>query len=475
MSKAIKAGFGYVIGNYLLKGLVFLTIPIFARLLSPSDYGTYNTFVAYESIGSILLGLAIHSSYKNAKYKYDDKNRGLSLFDSYVSATMFFLLTMSLMWFAVFFLLADNLSQYLGLEAKVFYLLIPYCLGNAVIMCFNSYMGLQYKFKNYLAIAATNAILSIVLSIVLIKTVFQVHAYWGRIIGTTAPIFAIGLFIIVFFVKKTRPMKMKESLGWGIRYSLPIVPHGLSQIILSQFDRIMIFRMIGTAEAGIYSFGYNIYMIFYVTISSLDNVWGPWFYEKRNAGNYSLIRSTSTWYVLFMAFFAAVLVLVSPELVKILAPSSYYEGVYSVIPVVGAGFFVFLYNIPASVEYFHEKTKYIAVGTMSAALLNIVLNLCFIPRFGYVAAAYTTLATYIVYFGFHYLMAGKIEGKSLFDTKIIVVISTGVLVVVAGTRLLIGEPAVRWTLAAILGLLLVYFEERKFCFIKKKMGKNKKC
>lgn len=69
-SKAIKASIGYTVGNYLLKGLSFLTIPIFARLLSTEDYGTVNTFGAYESIMFVIIGFAIHASYKNARYKY---------------------------------------------------------------------------------------------------------------------------------------------------------------------------------------------------------------------------------------------------------------------------------------------------------------------------------------------------------------------------------------------------------------------
>lgn len=469
MSKTIKAGFGYVIGNYLLNGLAFLTIPVFARLLSPSDYGTYNTFIAYETIGSILLGLAIHSSYKNAKYKYGDNNHEPSFFNNYVSATMVFLLIMSVFWFGLIYLFVDKLSLYLGLEPKCIYLLVPYCLGSASVMCFNSYVGLQYRYKDYLAVAATNAILSIVLSIILIKVIFQSHAYWGRIVGTTIPLFIIGIYIIIYFVRKARPIKGKEFLMWGLKYSLPVVPHGLSQIVLSQFDRVMIYRMVGTAESGVYSFGYNIYMIVFVTINSLDNVWVPWFYEMRNAKDFFKIRSKCSLYVLFVAFFVSILILISPELVKILAPRSYYDGVYSVIPVVGSGFFVFLYYIPASVEYFHEKTKYIAVGTMSAALLNIILNLYFIPRFGYVAAAYTTLFTYMMYFVFHYLIAKKIEKKSLFDTKKIVAVSVGMLVIIAATRLLIDIPFIRWMLAFILGISLIYFEEMKFGFLKNKM------
>jgi len=346
-------------------------------------------------------------------------------------------------------------------------------MGSAVIMCFNSYMGLQYKFKNYLLIAAINAVSSIALSIVLIKTVFKSQPYMGRILGTTLPIVIIGIIIAAYFIKKAHPKKYVVFLSWGIKYSFPIVPHGLSQIVLSQFDRIMIYRMIGTAEAGLYSFCYNIYMIFFVTINSLDNVWGPWFYEKMHTRNFEQIKKISTLYILMMSFFAAVLILISPELVEILAPSTYHDAVYCVMPVVGAGFFVFLYNIPASIEYFHEKTKFIAIGTMSAAIINILLNLYFIPTFGYVAAAYTTFATYIIYFIFHYILAWRIERRCLFDTKKITFISFGVIVFMFGARALVHEPMIRWIVAVILGVALFYFEESKFGYIRKKIRKIK--
>ena len=77
-NKIVKAGFGYTIGNYFLKGLSFFTIPLFTRLLTTQDYGKYNTFLSYENILFVLLGFAIHSSYKNARYRFgvvkEDKN-----------------------------------------------------------------------------------------------------------------------------------------------------------------------------------------------------------------------------------------------------------------------------------------------------------------------------------------------------------------------------------------------------------------
>ena len=51
----IKAGIGYTVANYFIKGLSFITLPIYVRLMSTVDYGNFNTYVAYESMLSVIL------------------------------------------------------------------------------------------------------------------------------------------------------------------------------------------------------------------------------------------------------------------------------------------------------------------------------------------------------------------------------------------------------------------------------------
>ena len=104
-NKSVKAGIGYVIGNYLIKGLSFLTIPIFTRLLNTTDYGKYNTFLAYESIIFLFIGLALHSSYKNARYKYKTPKEGAKRgFDyyTYVSDSCLAIIVNAIIWFLLF-------------------------------------------------------------------------------------------------------------------------------------------------------------------------------------------------------------------------------------------------------------------------------------------------------------------------------------------------------------------------------------
>lgn len=443
-SKMIKAGIGYTIGNYLLKGLTFFSIPIFSRLMSTSDYGIYNTFAAYESIIFVIIGFALHASFKNAKYKFKED------FDKYISSC----LTLGLISFGVWCLIANifytQVSDYLKFSRIIVNLLLICSMGSALIQYFNVYVSIDYKYERFLKISAFNAICSIFLSIILILGVFKENSYIGRILGTAIPLFIISIYIIIVFYKKAKPQLNDRYLKYAVTFSLPIIPHGLSQVVLSQFDRIMISAIIGSTQAGLYSFSYNIYTIIQVTASSLDNVWGPWFFEAVNEKKYSDIKKVSSDYVSGMMIFSALVLLVSPEIIKIISPKSYWDSVYCVIPIIIAGFFSFLYTLPVQVEYYFEKTNCIALGTCTAALVNIILNYIFIPKYGYIAAAYTTLVTYFLYFVFHFVLARCFAKTNFFNTKIIGFDVAAILIVGFLTNGLIDMVIVRWAIMVCL-------------------------
>ena len=466
-SKVVKAGIGYTISNYFVKGLTFLTIPIFTRLMSTSDYGLYSTFTAYENILFIFSGLAIHTSYKNARYKYGIPSEGVDQgkdYNSYVSVTMLMIVINSILMLIIANLFSESIGNILELERLPLNLLILYSAASAIITCFNADVALKYQFRSFLKISAVNAIGNILLSIILVLTIFSENRYIGRILGSTIPICGVAVFILIKYIKVARPQNGRAFLKWGINYSLPIIPHGVSQVILSQFDRIMIKKMIGDSVAGIYSFAYNIYTIISVTIQSLDNVWNTWFYEQMNKNNYDEIKEKSGLYMLGMLTFTSVLMLISPEIIKLLGPEEYWEASYCVVPIVAGGFFSYLYTLPSAIEYYHEKTKYIAVGTMSAALINIVLNLISIKRYGYVSAAYTTLVTYLLWFIFHYVLAWKIQGKCLFSNKIVLFCTGFILFLNFIVICFINNVWLRLVLALIIFIIALYYEEKKIGF-----------
>ncbi|MBR3201002.1 MAG: oligosaccharide flippase family protein [Mogibacterium sp.] len=459
-------------GNFLLKGMTFLTLPIFARILTKADYGQYSIFATYETMLFVIIGFAIHSSYKNAYYKFQHEGSSdRSEYNSYVTSTFILILLSTCVWFVLSVVFSKPLSRLLGLDTKCLPLLVLFSAASAIITCFNTDVGIRYEYGKFLAVSFFNAISSIILSIVLIFTVFNDERYMGRIVGCTAPYVFVAAFLFLSYFSKARPQKSTKPIKWGLRYSLPIIPHGLSQIVLNQFDRIMIMHMINSAVAGVYSFAYNVYMIITVTATSIDNVWSPWFFERRNEDNFKAIKRVSSYYMLLLLAMCVLVALASPELILILGGAKYKEAVYCVIPIVTSGFFAFSYNIPAAVEYYNEKTGGIALATAFAAVINIVLNYFFILKYGYVAAAYTTLVTYILYYTVHMILAYRIEGRMLFDVRTVLLASVAVIANNFLSLRLVDHALIRYAAILCIGSVVLMLEEKHFGIIRKRIRK----
>lgn len=468
-NKVIKAGIGYTIGNYLLKGLSFLTVPIFSRLLSTADYGIFNSYLAYQCILFLIVGLAMHASLKNARYKFQDN------FAQYNSNCILIAVCSLVIWLVLGNVFYPIYGELIGFSRLVVNLLLLDSFGTALIQFFNVYVGLDYRYDSFLKLSVFNAVSNLILSILFIVAVFPEDRATGRILGNALPVAVIAIVLVWYFWRQARPKYCPEYAKYAIRYSVPLIPHGISQVILSQFDRIMIKNIIGDAQAGIYSFGYNIFSILNVTINSLDNVWGPWFYEKMEEKNYKDIRKYGNKYAFGMLLFSGMVMLGTPELVKILGAREYWDAMYSVVPIVVGGYYMFLCTFPSYVEYYYEKTQFVALGTGLAAVINIVLNLICINKFGYLAAAYTTLVTYLLYFVFHYVIAWKIHKQWIFDTKKFILYIVAAAVVGVVSLGFIDMWFIRWPLLVAVGIFSLWWVEREFGFlgkIREKLGKK---
>lgn len=406
-NKPIKASIGYTVGNYCLKGIGLITIPIFSRLMTTADFGTYNTFLAYESILYIIMCLALHGSLKNALYRYDKK------FSNYVTSIAIIPLLMFFLFFMISVIFNNRLSKILGINSNILQLLVIYSYCTGLVIYYQTILSLDYNFKEYLKLSFFNVIFSVFISIILMVTVFSERRYIGRVIGGTLSYLIIAIYIWYRMVKKAYPKYNVDYWKYGLKIGVPLISHGLSQIILLQFDRIMINKMIGSSQAGIYSFAYTIYTLVQITTNSLDTVYSTWVFKKIHENDLDNIRKVATLFTLFIAGICTGVMLLSPEIIFVLGGSKYKESVICTIPVILGGFFAMAYVIPSVIEYYYEKTKYISFGTSIAMVINVVLNYICIPRYGYVSASYTTLFSYVVYFCIHIVISKKLCGQYL--------------------------------------------------------------
>ena len=289
----------------------------------------------------------------------------------------------------------------------------------------------------------------------------------ARIFGIAVVQFALYAWMFVDMMAKGKTFYSKRYWTYALRFNIPLLPHYLSMNVLSSSDRIMIGNMVGTSEVGIYNLAYSISLIMTMFNNALLQTIEPWIYRKLKENKATDIAQVAYPCFFLIAGLNILLIMFAPEAIAIFAPASYQEAIWTVPSVALSVFFMFLYTFFATFEFYYEKTQYIAGATVGGALLNIGLNYICIQKFGYIAAGYTTLFSYMLFALLHYYFMWKICKEYLndlrpYNAKIILGISVGCLVAGFGIMATYRNNMIRYAVIEALAVVL-------FCMRKKLM------
>lgn len=248
--------------------------------------------------------------------------------------------------------------------------------------------------------------------------------------------------------------------------------------ILNGADKIMIERMIGASESGIYSLAYSVAMVMGLFKSALIDTIVPWLYKKINIGDIKSIGKVAYPSWLLIGGINILLIIFAPELVTFFAPVAYHDAIGVIPPVALSQLFIFLYNFFSVFEFYYAKTFFVAIASMAGAILNVLLNYIFLPLFGYYAAGYTTLFCYIIYAVMHYIFMKSICKKELEVNEIY---NKKVLIGFSGSYLLIGMsliftyqyPVLRYSIAVLCFVFLIIYRKKLISSIKQFMDIRK--
>ena len=438
-NKNIKNGGLYLFGNLFNKAIAFITVPIFTRMLSTTEYGIVSTYSSYVSILAVVIGLSLGNSIRNAYVDYKDRLK------EYISSVF----TLSFINFLFILLIA------IGINSRLKFVSTP-----LLLMCFlesfgsfvvNSivikYMMEEESFKRTILLVVPN-LCAALLSIILILNMNSNKEY-GRIIPMFLVTFLFGSIIFAVSLIKGKTLFHREYWKYALRISVPLIFHGLSVNILSASDRMIITSMRSASETGIYSVVYNLGMIAIVITSSFESVWIPYFTKKMLANETKVINHSARLYIEMCTIIFCGLLVFTPEVLVIFASEKYRSGMTIIAPVILASYFQYLYSLAVDTEYYYKKTKIIATNTIIAAVLNLVLNLIYIPYGGAFAAAYTTLVAYACSFLLHYRYCRKLDQNlfpfSTFFAPLVVIVIFTVLQYVY-----LNDMFIRWGLGVLM-------------------------
>ncbi len=400
-NKFIEAGSVYFIGNIFNKGIAFLTVPIFTRILSTYDYGIINTYSSWVSILTIILGMTLYMSIRAAFIDHQDE------IDDFLSAittlTIISSFTISILVIIGSKLINVNLSIWLVV------LCVIQGYSTAIINNYSMYLMMKFDYLKRTILMVVPNVISTAVTLVLLLYYFQRNRYFAKIVPTSLVYFIVSLVVLLAIWKKSHKLINFMYWKYAIKISFPTIFHGLSLIILAQSDRIMLTSMIGATETGVYSLVYNFSMLASIFIAAAEGIWIPWFTKKMMERSIKEINKNVVVYIDIISTIIVGIMLVSPEVLRILAPSTYWHGEVIIPIIIMSNFIIFLYSLYVNIEHFHKNTKHIAINTLVAAVLNIVLNYLLLPYYGMIGAAFTTLISYTVSLVLHYLYSRKLE------------------------------------------------------------------
>jgi len=392
----LKHGKNYLTGSVFSKGLAIISIPIMTRLLTPSEFGLLAVFTSIVTILSIIYGLGTQTTV--SRYFFETKKD----FGSFLASNFCYLWCVGLILSLFTFGYKNQIAELLGIPKQIIIYAIAIAFTSATYATVESYLQITKKSGLLTRIAIVRGIFSLVITIAITYYLSE-HRYLGTV-------YSMLLFSSFFFIYSLYLVRnvVEFSFSWGhIKYSLilggPVIIHMISGLVINSFDQIMINKMVGAREVGLYSFAYKVGMIFQMIIISLNQSWGPMFFENLKNNNFIKLDNIAKKFSYIISILAVFVVVLSPIISQVLAPAEYNEAI-SIIPIIIIGFmFQFLYTLYIGYAFYAKKTSSIAIITVVCAGVNVYLNYIFIPDFGYMVAAWTTLVTFSLFFITHYI------------------------------------------------------------------------
>lgn len=460
MAAPVKASLWFLVCGFISKGMSMLTTPIFTRVMTESEYGRASLYTSWYNILFIIATLELAAGvYTKGLVNNSDKK------DEF-SSSLLSLSTVCLGIFTcVYLIFHSQINKFTGLSTYLTIMMIAEMGAVVAYQFWSNRERVAYRYKKLVALMLAIVVLrplAGVVAVLFADEAYQVEAKVSAVVIVSVLLYG-GLYISI--MKKGKTFFHKEFWLSALKFNLPLIPHYLSQMILNQSDRIMIEKLCDTSAVGFYSVAYSLAMVMQILNSSVSSTMNPWIYQSLKDKQYAKIQKVSNTVLVIIACANLFVVALGPELLSLMAPSSYSQAVWVIPPVTLSVYFMFLYNLFATFEYYYNKTQWVMVASIIGAVTNIALNYIFIPKYGFVAAGYTTLVSNILFVFMHGVFMVRVcdkymDGARVYDIKRIVLIGVAVTAASGVMYALYEYFLIRMIVLLVMILVAIHFRSK---------------
>jgi O-antigen/teichoic acid export membrane protein len=395
----------YGLGDVATSVISFLLLPLYARFLTPEDYGAIGLLLSVEVVAKIVFRFGLDAAFMRLYYDCPDDTARQRL----ASTLFWFLAAIGGVVLAVCQAGLPVLASAMGVANYP---------GALRIVLVNTFI-IGFYFIPFHVLRMTDRPTTFV-GLTTSRSAATLLTRFALIIGldlgvtgfVLADLLVSGVFTIVmlrWFQPLIRLTFSRAVLDDALRFGLPRVPHGILQQVMFVADRYVLRIFSVLAEVGLYQMGASFGMALKLVLNAFEYAWAPFYFQTMKAPDATAtFRLITTYGVAGITLLVAGMAAVGPEIVRFVLPPEFH-GAARIVPWIGLAVgFHGLYLLTSIGLNITKSTRFYPVATGAAAVTSVTANLLLVPRFGSLGAAWSNAAAYGVMAGTAFVLSQRV-------------------------------------------------------------------
>ena len=370
----------------LLKSLAFLLVPLYARYLSPAEFGVLELILAFAAFIDVFINL----SGVLARFYFDQddsrwRKQAITLF--FLIETIYpAVLVGGLLLFAD--RLADPITGDAVYASLIVIALIDLYLTNIIDISM-SLTRLRRKPWTFALYALTRGLTYVTLAVLLVA-VWELGVKGIMIASLTA---ACLLFVVS---AKEYVRDLVRGLDWTvgremISFGWPTIVSAFAFYALNLLDRFFVKYYHGAAETGLYGVAFRYSQIVLVGVFAFRMGWPQWHYSWLNTDRHpQMVARGARWFFGAIGFLVVAVSAWILPIFHLLMPERYWEATVAVPPLSIAAMATGGYAVTVVGLNVTKRMRLVPITALAAAAVAVGLYFLLIPPFGFVGAAWAT-------------------------------------------------------------------------------------
>jgi len=401
----------YGISSIVGRFINYLLVPLFTYYFTPLEYGVVSEFYAYAGFFAVLLAFGFETGY----FRFRDPDGKEP--DLVYATALRFLLGSNLLFFVVLLATSDSLAQALhhGDHPQYVWWMAAILAMDAVGSIAFARLRAQEKALRFAAIKVVEILINVTLCLFLIVYCRAAHqqapdslfgALWDPALGVgyifIANLLASGAKLLLLAPQLRGVVNGFDAALFGtmLRYSLPMVIIGFAGVTNEMLDRALMKYLLpydletNLAQLGIYSACYKLSILMSLFIQAFRYAGEPFFFAHARERDAPQTYAAVLNYFVIFCVFIFLLVTLYIDIFQYFIGEAFRVGL-RVVPILLVANLLLGVYVNLSIWYkLTDRTLMGAWVSIGGALLTVACLIWWVPRFGYVGAAWATLTCY---------------------------------------------------------------------------------